>query len=289
MKKILVILLEMSLILGIVLSNISYANTNELTIENLKQSLQKLYNSNQIGKVKFENGMTSSNVKFQVEKNGKGKLLINNSTIKYVSPNYNLEFNTEYYIKNGRCVFNNELSTSEVDNYVKKENISKDESISFAWDIIGIQKNIIDLCYESVADALGVDLSIAYTYLTQNTKNGEMHTDICNYKSNEGNESYGGYYLEIDIEKFSKLDKSQLNEFPYCTIIVEDNNVEEPQQNMFKNNSNEGLKFSNEINTNINENKNQNQMIYIIFLCIIIFLILIIIYIIFKAYKKVSK
>lgn len=157
MKKILKTIL-LSFTLLVLVTNISYATT-EIT-EKANKSLEKMF-TRDIKLEKISSGETIT-IKGQI-------VQIQGNEIKIVDTNNKQEFHIKYSIENTVCKFESTMP-------IQLNNNSTEEQLIKQLSSVMSQLGNYDICYLAVADALGVDLSLAYTYYVQNYNNELIDT-----------------------------------------------------------------------------------------------------------------
>ena len=210
MKKVLKTLCA-SLIMLILITNISYAST-EIS-EKAKKSLEKMFSSD----IRLEKKSSGETIIIKGQ-----KVQIQENEIKIFDTIDNKEFNIKYNIGNTICKFES----------VVPVNISQDlteETVVKELSPIMNQLGNYDICYLAVADLLGVDLSLAYTYYVQNYDNETIDTQnkIYRIKTNLSELSENATLidnvtleLEINCLEMKNLSENDINKTDRYTVTV---------------------------------------------------------------------
>ena len=214
-KKIVITIMLIMLILVNTVS--SYANT-EITIENIEESLRKIYSKDVKISVKSEYGTSDSRVTAENVEIGDSKIIFKDEGAERFQPiNYILEGNI--------CKFEHEHII----------NISEDASTEDALGEVAfilLQQTAIDRAFLAIADTMGIDLSLAYTYYSQKSTSSEENiiiTDDVFKKEVTTIESENKYItkLEIDLQKMSELTEADIDTTTKYTVELAEKVIEE--------------------------------------------------------------
>lgn len=209
-----------SLLVLILFTNTSYATT-EIT-EKANKSLEKMFTSD-----------------IKLEKNSSGEIItikgqnvqIQGNEIKIVDTNNKQEFNIEYSIENTVCKFESTMPI-QLNNNLTEEELIKELSPIMS------QLGNYDICYLSVADALGVDLSLAYTYYVQNYNNELIDTQnkIYSIKTNlseivQDATAINEFTIQLEVNCLELMSLSMNdidNTNTYKVTVIEKEEVKQP-------------------------------------------------------------
>ncbi len=175
-------------------------------------------------------------------------------------------FSTDYSIDSNVFKAKTHVEAEDIQHLIKNE--------EDAWLYLGILMMISQLPGDyviSLAELTGVKTENAYGYYVENVGN-ESETDprgIINYKL-VNNDEYMDLNLEIDLEKFAKIDSTYLKgEYAYEILIEKRDTSDDKNENQVSDENetkNEVNNVANEINdknenknTNTNTNKNTNR------------------------------
>jgi len=181
----------------------------------------------------------------KIKENSSGKIItikaqevqIQENQIKILDTNNKQEFNIKYNIENTVCKFESAIPI-ELSN-----NLTEEELIIALSPIINLLGNY-DICYLAVADALGVDLSLAYTYYAQNYNNELIDTEnkIYSIKTNLPELMANAtavdkitIELQVNCLELMKLNSSDIdNTNTYTVTVMEEEKQEEEKEEEVK-------------------------------------------------------
>lgn len=210
MKKIIKIF-SLSILIILLITNISYATT--LVIEQLNLSLKKMFASD-IKIEQFSSGETITMKGQDIEIQGEQIKLYEKDTKKTLNINYTIVDNI--------CRFESHIPV-EIN-----ANTTQEEAVN-AFKLIMKQLANYDICYLSVANVLGVDLSLAYTYYSQNynnetinTKNKvyNIETNLPQIDSNITSFDVFSIVLEVDCLELVKLNVNDVDKTNMYKVTV---------------------------------------------------------------------
>lgn len=218
MKRIIRVL-GIILLITVLTANISYANT--ITIEQLNASIEKLFSKD----IKIE---TNSGDEFGTSTGTttiqRMNVKIEENKIILTEEDSNIEFIINYAIEDNVCKFE-----SSVDLQIDED--STEGEALYAILLLIQQVSNLEVCYLAVADALGIDLSLACTYFAQNSSEStDVENDIFSEKvisAEESSEIVNTVLLEVNLLELSKLDESKIDKSSYSTVTLVEPNEEE--------------------------------------------------------------
>ena len=251
------------MIIIILTNNLSFAATTDLTNEKLKQSLKQIMTS--AITIEYDGNGGHGYYSFSIVEDG-ADIIVEDSKVRVILKEYNVELDMDYKIQNGKCIFNTKLEAEELAK--KVENMSKEEYDWYSFMMSLMYMDIIYASYLSLADALNVDKSLAFTYFNQKTENYHLENFDSGVCSNEifelkinGTEEIFEESLEVDIEKLLELDSSKIDTSQLiCTVTIEEvNNTSETVQNETKNQEENNISTSTvEEVENVTSNQSNN-------------------------------
>lgn len=210
----------LSLLVLVLATNISYATT-EIT-EKANKSLEKMFTND----IKLEENSTGETITIKAQ-----EVQIQENQIKILDTNNNQEFNIKYNIENTFCKFESSIPI-ELSNNLTEEELIKELSP------IMHQLGNYDICYLTVADALGVDLSLAYTYYVQNYNNElidtqnkiyTIKTNLAELKTNVTTVDKITIELQVNCLELMKLNSSDIdNTNTYTVTVIEKEETKPP-------------------------------------------------------------
>lgn len=234
MKKNIVISIIMIVVL--LMSTFSYAST-EVSVETIEESLRKLFAQEiQIsGSGELQNGTAALTMEAIQVDVGTSKIVIKDENLeKLKAINYILEDNS--------CRFESKYEITST------EGTSLEEAFQEA-QIMMKQQLITAECYLATADALGKDLSLAYTYFQQkyNEDNQENSSDDSYTITDDVftmevaiSETESTVFIEIDLEKMAELNEDKLDSTSkYIVTLSEANEEQDPLPDEETNNEQE--------------------------------------------------
>jgi len=219
-----------SMLITIFITNICYAAT--LTNQQLNTSLKKMFSN----EIKIVQDSTSESITLQGQ-----EVDVRGNQIKLVDSKTKKPLNIYYTIENNICKFE---STIELGINASS---SKEDALE-AFSIMMYQVASYDICYLAVADALGVDLSLAYTYYAQNYNNDsiDVQTKIYSIETNlpkSGNKSssldVSTMVLKVDCSELAQLSSGDVNQADTYTVKVmsDEGNITPPVEDENKDNT----------------------------------------------------
>ena len=201
-SKIFLVILMIMILIG----NISYAAS--ITTEQLEASINRIFSKN-ITIVTTADGATTTRTITASNFN------LVDSKIQVIEATSGKSIYISYKLENGVCKFETSVDLSEA------QGTDVDPTILQALLPV-YQATYLELCYLTVANTLGLDLSLADTYYYQKT-NGQANIvtdEIFTYeKATNGNIS--NISLEVNVEKLSQLEKSKIDSASSCEVTVE--------------------------------------------------------------------
>lgn len=214
-KKIVITIILIMLILVNTIS--SYANT-EITIEKVNESLRKIYSKDVKISVKSEYGTSNSKIGADDVEIGDSKIIFKGEGAERFQP-------INYILQDNICKFEHEYII----------NVGEDSSTEDAFEevaFIMLQQTAMDRAFLAMADAVGIELSLAYTYYSQQSASNEENTIIKNdvfkreVKTIESENKYITK-LEIDLQKMSELTEEDIDATTKYTVELLEKTVEE--------------------------------------------------------------
>ena len=206
-QKIFLIILVMIILIG----NISYA-TN-ITTQQLETSIQNLFSKNiTIVTTTSSNDGNATTTRKIVASN----VSIANSQMQITDASTGKLFFIDYKIEGDVCKFTSSVDLSQVDD------LEIDPTILQVM-LPMYQATYLELCYLTVADATGVDFSLADTYYNQkiNGQTGNVQCDVFSYAQVTDTNNISNITLEINLTQLKQLNSSKIDETPSCTVTVE--------------------------------------------------------------------
>lgn len=194
----------------ILITNISYAAN--ITTQRLEASIQKLFSKN----ITIVTNTTSTDgTSTSTRKITASNVTLANSQIQITEATTGKSFYISYKIEGDVCKFESTLDLSQVDD------LEIDPTVLQAMLPI-YQATYLELCYLTVADASGVDLSLADTYYYQKTngQTGTVQNDVFTYKQSTNN-NISNISLDVNLAQLTQLNSSKVNSSPSCTVTVE--------------------------------------------------------------------
>ena len=223
MKNLFKIFTMFFLVMIIFTSVCTSAYATNITIGNLDKSLNKYMNTGLI--IEGSDGSTAKT-------SNEGVTNIRNNKIIENFEGYECEI-INYSIDNeGKCKFN--MNTDKLYNLFQKvqgfniSTLSNDEISSLNIAVAFFTVEYFSRCFIATADAIGQDVSLAYTYMQQQASDDyqdvvfNKNNSVFNWKTTtKENGLLDIASLEINTEKLSKIKKSDLNvSKPYYTVIL---------------------------------------------------------------------
>lgn len=177
-------------------------------------------------------------------------------------------------------------------NTIYEYNLEEDSDMDQAMKMVVIafwQNDLMIRSYLAVADTMGVDLSLAYTYFWQKEDgSGNISNDIFKYTINT-DENISEFNLEMDTNQISKLDSTKLDSSSFATVTIGDYKTEETEEEKVNNTENADTKQEeNADNTTSTTILPKTGIDGLKIVLIVGILILLILYFINKKYKDIK-
>lgn len=220
MKKIIKIF-SLSLLMIILVTNISYATT--VVDEQVYKSLEKMFSND----IRIEQNSSKEAIILKGQ-----DIQIQGNEIKIIDKDNEKEFNIKYTLENSVCKFESSIPIEITSNFTEEEMVKE-------FSPIMEQLGNYDICYLAVADALGVDLSLAYTYYAQNYNNETINTQnkVYSIKTNLSTENsniieYNNFTIELEVNctelmNLSSNDIDSSDTYTVTVITKEEDTIEE--------------------------------------------------------------
>ena len=222
MKKNLIISTIMLIV--ILMNTVSYAAT-EVTVEKLEESLRKIFSKDIEISYNSEGETSSSTIEAVNVEIGESKITIKEEGAEKFEP-------INYVIEDNICKFNHKYTI----------NITEDSGMEEALKemaMILMQQLMLMDGYLATADAVGIDLSLAYTYfqqigtekakeeITETTEKYSVVDEVFSMEIIVSETQYTSS-LEVNLEKLAELDESDINpNEKYAITLVEHTEDEE--------------------------------------------------------------
>jgi len=220
------VLISLILIVLILMNTVSYATT-EPSLETLKTSITKIFSKDIEIHGEFESGTSNSKHDAMQVEIDDSKIVITEEGAENFEP-------ISFVIEDNICKFNHEYVVN-----VNEESTTEDAFAELMK--IMLQQSMIQRCYLATADAMGIDLSLAYTYYSQ--KSSANNQETTEEKSNSvvdevfkqetivsEDEMQYTTYLEVDLQKMKELDETDLDSSSKFTVTLVGLNEEEENE-----------------------------------------------------------
>ena len=207
------------LILITMLANFSFAGN---TTTNLKTSLEKMINSNMTvlgnGTRVSSSPLDEGSIVIDDSKIGIKIKVIDNSNNKVEYENFNL---INYKLENNVYTYNFDMNgfTDYLDFYFETAGEPKDEM--YTLSMLLLQVSLLQNCFLATSEVIGQDISLAYTYFTQEFEKVNTETEIninnnifkFKIQTNESNDriSIKNASLSVNVNNLKSLNKSMLD------------------------------------------------------------------------------
>lgn len=216
------------LILITMLANFSFAGN---TTTNLKTSLEKMINSNMTvlgnGTRVSSSPLDEGSIVIDDSKIGIKIKVIDNSNNKVEYENFNL---INYKLENNVYTYNFDMNgfTDYLDFYFETAGEPKDEM--YTLSMLLLQVSLLQNCFLATSEVIGQDISLAYTYFTQEFEKVNTETEIninnnifkFKIQTNESNDriSIKNASLSVNVNNLKSLNKSMVDTSNYYYVII---------------------------------------------------------------------
>lgn len=205
------IVVSIILIIAILINTVSYAFSG-LSVETLEDSLRELTSKNIEITAQTESGTSNTKMDAQQVEIGDSKIVIKEAGTEDMEP-------IVYSIENNICKFEYTQALNI------SENTTQEEALQAVMMTMLQKKSIIEECYLAVADAIGKDLSLAYTYYAQKSaanNGGYSIVDEVFKMQMSTSQTEVSAYLEINLEKMDELTESDIDSSSNYTVKLID-------------------------------------------------------------------
>lgn len=213
-----------------VINNISYAIN--ISKDDLKKSLKKIFGSNIRVETKHRTEMVNSDTSFGYTAPTELNVTDSQIILRQIEDGQEAELKIDYSIENNTAKFSMKILPKDLG----LETESPEELALSLLSLLLLQGECMTMAYLAVSDSLGLDLNTVASYYDQlSVTNAEdniatedeygkyqnFETDL--FKSNTGynveNEPYVQSSLEINLDKLAEIDSSMLDGTVTTTVI----------------------------------------------------------------------